>query len=197
MDMFWLLAVYAIIGGGLKYIDDAFDEGLHSKKLASVLAAILVVLWIALSISDPYSATILTAVLLGVLLSGKIDNRVFTASTVAIVSALVFLAKDGIQLLPLAVLTLFGIVDEKGNDYVDTHRAGKALEFFFAHRFALKLALLTLCLASLLPLVYFPAFLCFDIAYDTVGFLGRFDFRKVEVGRSPLLRTLYRIIIFG
>lgn len=193
--MYPLLAAYALIGGGLKYIDDAFDEGVHSRRLASVLAIILVVLWIALSALDPYSATILTAVLLGVLFSGKIDNWVFTASTGAIVLTVVLLARENLLLLPLALLTIFGIIDEKGNDYVDRNKTSAALRFFFAHRFALKLALLALCIASLLPFAYFIAFLCFDIAYDTVGFIGKL--KRVEIKRMPTLRSLYRIIVFG
>ena len=192
-----LLAVYALIGGGLKYIDDAFDEGVHSRRIASLLAAVLVVFWVTLSAVDSYSATILTAVLLGVLLSGKIDNRVFTASTCAIVLTVVLLARENLLLLPLAILTAFGVVDEKGNDYVDSHRAHRLVEFFFAHRFALKLALLALCAASVLPFAYLAAFMCFDLAYDTVGYLGTVELSRIDVKRMPMLRSLYRIIVFG
>ena len=193
-----LVAIYALIGGGLKYIDDAFDEGLHSRRVASALAVVLVVLWIALSVSDAYSATLLTAVLLGVLLSGKIDNRIFTASTTLIILAIVLFAGENILLLPLAILTIFGIIDEKGNDYVDTHRAHRSIEFFFAHRFALKLALFAICAASLMPFEYFVAFLFFDAAYDTVGYLGKLELHRVEIKRlPPALRSLYRIIVFG
>ncbi|NOZ59532.1 MAG: hypothetical protein GXO66_08185 [Euryarchaeota archaeon] len=195
--MFPQLAAYALIGGGLKYIDDAFDEGLHSRRVASILAPLLVATWIALSVLDPYSATILTAVLLGVLLSGKIDNLVFTASTAAIILTVLFLSRENLMLLPLAVLTLFGIIDEKGNDYVDRHRTSGFLKFFFAHRCALKLALLALCLTSVFPLVYFFAFLCFDLAYDAVGYLGKLEIRKPEIHEMPMLRSLYRIIVFG
>jgi|Deesub1362B_J571_1020462.scaffolds.fasta_scaffold05634_3 hypothetical protein len=195
--MFPLLAIYTLIGGGLKYIDDAFDEGMHSRRVASILAPILVVLWIALSVTDPYSATILTAVLLGVLFSGKIDNWIFTASTGAIVLTILFLARENLLLLPLAILTIFGIIDEKGNDYVDSHRAHRFMVFFFTHRFALKLALLALCVASLLPFAYFVAFMCFDLAYDTVGYLGTVDLSKIDIKRMPMLRSLYRIIVFG
>ncbi|WP_457556383.1 hypothetical protein [Candidatus Pyrohabitans sp.] len=195
--MFPQLAAYALIGGGLKYIDDAFDEGLHSRKIASLMAPVLVATWISLSVLDPYSATILTAVLLGVLFSGKIDNMIFTASSVAIILTVVLLSRDNILLFPLAVLTLFGIIDEKGNDYVDRHRTSGFLRFFFAHRCALKLALLALCLASIIPITYFFAFLCFDLAYDAVGYLGKLEIRKPEIQEMPMLRSLYRIIVFG
>jgi cell division protein FtsW (lipid II flippase) len=192
-----LVAIYALIGGGLKYIDDTFDEGLHSRRVASAIAAVLVVLWIALSATDAYSATILTAVLLGVLFSGKIDNRIFTASTALIVLTILFFARENLLLLPLAVLTIFGIIDEKGNDYVDANRAHRVVEFFFAHRFALKLALLAICVASLIPFAYFVAFLCFDAAYDTVGYLGRIELRRIMIKWLPTLKSLYRIIVFG
>lgn len=193
--MYFLVLAFALIGGGLKYVDDAFDEGLYSKKRATGVAGLLVVLWIALSLLDAYSATILTAVLLGVLLSGKVDNPPFKVSALLIVLTTLTLADGSILLLPLAVLTVFAVLDEKGNDYVDRNRVSWKIGFFFAHRFAFKLALLAVCALSMVPFLYFLAFLCFDIAYDSVGLLGSPRPGKMQIKES--LSSLYRKIIYG
>jgi len=71
----YLLLAFACLGGGIKYIDDTFDEGVHSKKIAYPLAFFLVGLWILLCILDAYAATILTAIFLSVLITGKLDTK--------------------------------------------------------------------------------------------------------------------------
>ncbi len=71
----YLWLAFACLGGGIKYIDDVFDEGIHSKKVAYPLAFFLVGLWILLCILDAYAATILTAIFLSVLITGKLDTK--------------------------------------------------------------------------------------------------------------------------
>lgn len=176
------MATFALIGGGIKYIDEAFDEEIYSKKIATAVAAILLVLWIGISILDTTSATILLAVLLGVLFTGKIDNSVFGASTSAIVASLAFMEK--VIFLPLLVLTFTGIIDEKGNDYVDTHQTNKIIAFFFLHRFTMKVGLLALSLAGVFAIQYLLAFLLFDISYDTVGFFSSESKKELELSKT-------------
>ncbi|GBE19244.1 MAG TPA: hypothetical protein ENH13_01600 [Euryarchaeota archaeon] len=136
-------------------------------------------LWIGISILDTTAATILLSVLLGVLFTGKIDNTVFGASTSAIVVSLAFLEK--VIFLPLLALTITGIIDEKGNDYVDSHKTNKVIAFFFLHRFTMKIGLLTLSLAGIFAIQYMLAFLLFDISYDTVGFFSGESKKKLEL----------------
>jgi hypothetical protein len=83
-----IVIAFAIIGFGLKYIDDAFDEETFSKRIAILMAPILVILWISLSIFDSFSATVLFAILFAVLLSGKVDNLTFKLSTIALIAVL-------------------------------------------------------------------------------------------------------------
>jgi hypothetical protein len=170
VEMLIIVAAFAIIGGGLKYIDEAFDEEVFNQKLATAMACILLVLWIGISILDKASATILFSVLIGVLFTGKIDNSVFGASTAAIVGSLSFLQR--VVFLPFLFLSITGIIDEKGNDYVDTHESNKIIEFFFLHRFTMKIGIFALSLAGFFSIVYFLAFIFFDIAYDTIGFIS-------------------------
>jgi hypothetical protein len=166
-----VVAAFAVIGGGLKYIDEAFDEGTFNKRIATVLASFLIVIWLGLSMLDPTSGTILLAVLLGVVFTGKIDNSVFEMSTATIFGALVLLGK--FLIAPLLLLSATGIIDEKGNDYVDNSKSSnKFVKFFFLHRFTMKLGLLLVCLSGFFAIEYFISFLFFDIAYDSVGIVS-------------------------
>lgn len=184
-----IILAFAIIGAGLKYIDDAFDEGVFSKKIAMLMAPILVIIWSRLSIFDSFSATILFSILFAVLLSGKIDNLAFKMSAIALIFVLVLIRMLNFSLIPLFVLTVMGIADEKGNDYVDIHKLSK-LEFFFSHRWSMKVGMLSLCTVSLLPWLYLCAFLAFDAAYEFVKIFGRLKQSKTIINLS--LKSVFK-----
>ena len=161
-----IVIAFAIIGFGLKYIDDAFDEEAFSKRIAILMAPILVILWISLSLFDSFSATVLFSILFAVLLSGKVDNVTFKVCSIALIAVLLFTVKSHFSYGPLIALTMMGVADEKGNDYVDAHKTCEIGEFFFAHRCSMKVGALGLCMTSLLPWLYIVAFLAFDTAYE-------------------------------
>ncbi len=173
VEQYVTLIAFAMIGAGLKYIDEAYDSGIFSKKIAMVVAPLLVGIWAGISATDPISAVILFSVLFAVLLTGKIDNLVFKTSAIALILFFLFTGKLGSLWAPFLVLVAMGLLDEKGNDYVDAHSAHRAFEFFFLHRFSMKLGILALCAASALPWLYLFAFLAFDIAYDFVGLVSQ------------------------
>nr|CAI64148.1 conserved hypothetical membrane protein [uncultured archaeon]CBH36563.1 hypothetical membrane protein [uncultured archaeon] len=168
-----IILAFAIIGAGLKYIDDAFDEDKFSKKKAIVIAPIIVLIWICLSLFDSVSATILFSILFAVLLTGKIDNLIFKVSTIALISILFLTQMLNLLWIPLVILILMGVADEKGNDYVDNHATLKLVEFFFSYRFCMKMGVLSLCILTLLPWLYLLAFLAHDGAYESVRILGK------------------------
>ncbi|MEE9474981.1 MAG: hypothetical protein V3V36_04835, partial [Candidatus Hydrothermarchaeaceae archaeon] len=95
---------FAVIGGGLKFIDDAFDEDIFNKKTAILLAPLLIIIWIGLSVADPISATVLFSILFSVLLTGKIDNFVFKISTSALILFSVLTGRFDSLWIPLLVL---------------------------------------------------------------------------------------------
>jgi hypothetical protein len=163
-----IISAFALIGFGLKYIDDAFDEGLFSKESAMLLAPILVVIWAGVSIFDSLSATILFSILFAVILSGKVDNVTFKLSAIALIAILLSTRMLHLSWIPFLALTVMGVVDEKGNDYVDNHITGGFWEAFFAHRCGMKLGTVGLCVVALLPWLYLIAFLAFDTAYEFV-----------------------------
>ncbi len=166
-----IIVLFALLGLGLKLVDEAFDKNLYSKKLASVLALFLSFLWIYLSLLDPYSGTILTSILLGSLLTGKIDNPAFQVASGFILLAL-FLSGAALDFSLLLFLTTASAIDEKLHGRFQ----------IFKIRPMLKLAVLTLL--PFIPLINILAFFSFDLSYDIAGFL---------TGKSSAIKRLTRI----
>ena len=181
-----IVLAFAIIGAGLKYIDDAFDEDIFSKRAAMLIAPILVIIWSCLSISDSVSATILFSILFAVLLTGKIDNLVFKVCSIALILILVLSGMLNFLWIPLFSLIMMGVADEKGNDYVDNHATLKLGQFFFSHRFSMKIGVLGLCIFSLLPWFYLGAFLAFDGAYESVSIMGKILIKNQKTRENKL-----------
>ncbi len=182
-----IILAFAVIGAGLKYIDDAFDEDTFSKKKAVLIAPIIVLIWICLSLFDSVSATILFSILFAVLLTGKIDNLIFKVSTIALISILFLTQMLNLLWIPLVILILMGVADEKGNDYVDNHATLKLVEFFFSYRFCMKMGVLSLCILTLLPWLYLLAFLAHDGAYESVRMLGEISLAHQRKKKSVTL----------
>ncbi len=182
-----IILAFAVIGAGLKYIDDAFDEDTFSKKKAILIAPIIVLIWICLSLFDSVSATILFSILFAVLLTGKIDNLIFKVSTIALISILFLTQMLNLLWIPLVILILMGVADEKGNDYVDNHATLKLVEFFFSYRFCMKMGVLSLCILTLLPWLYLLAFLAHDGAYESVRILGKISLAHQRKKKSVTL----------
>ena len=181
-----LILPFSIVGGGLKFIDDAFDEKIYSQTLALAMAPFIVGVWLYISFVDAFSATILFSVLAGVLISGKIDNVIFIVSTIVILLLASFIGLN-IFWIPFVVLTFAGILDEFGNNYVDNNDASRFVEFFFLHRFVMKIFVFSLCIISVFPWIYFFAFLGFDLCYEGVG-----QFEVIMVN----MRQLWKLSIY-
>ena len=173
--MYFALLAYPILGAGIKYADDAFDEKKFSKILAIALAPILGILGAYTMLSDPFSATILLAITAGVLLKGKIDNF---AHLLGFCIAVIIIIIVGVQLLilPLLILAFAALFDEVGNDLVDqkkinrtkTNVGNRLVASFFDQRWVLKLVVLGIALIGIIPLYFFLAILLFDGAYILV-----------------------------
>ena len=171
----FFIAAYAILGGGIKYIDDAFDEQTFRVRNALLLAPVLGVFWAYTMSLSPASSIILGAIALGVLFKGKIDNIAHQLGIISIFVVLVlfgvfsFLLASPFMILVLILLVIAGILDEFGNDFVDKHlETPKPIFLFFEYRFVMKLAVLAFVLLGIFEWVFFFAFLAFDIAYALV-----------------------------
>jgi cytochrome bd-type quinol oxidase subunit 2 len=188
--VYFFLVSYPILGAGLKYIDDAFDERTFNKKFALLLAPFLGILWAYTMIISSVSATILLAVLLGVFLKGKIDNYAHGFGLAVIVAILII---TGVQLLllPLIVLAAAAVLDEAGNDVIDYNRdnlekskfSNKVIIAFFDQRWVIKIAILYIASLGVFPWYFFLAILLFDGAYLGVRMYSR-SRQPIQVGAS-------------
>lgn len=169
----FFLVSYMVLGGGIKYIDDAFDEKTFSKNKAILLSPVIAILWVFAMFLSPASATILGAVFLAVLFRNKVDNIGFHVGAIAVVSGLAilyFLRVVDFLWAPLVFLVLSGMFDEIGNDYVDAHpEVINIVRLFFEYRFVMKIAVFLLAVLGTYGFEYVIAFIGFDIAYASVG----------------------------
>jgi len=185
--LFFIIA-YAILGGGIKFIDDAFDEKTFKLRNAILLAPLLGIFWAYLMTLSPASATILGAVVIAVFLKGKIDNIAHQLGILSIFFVLFIFGFLHFLWIPLVILVIGGLIDEFGNDFVDRRLNTPApLYLFFEYRFFLKLVILGFVIFMPLefPLYLFFAFLAFDIAYalvmkisDNIGHNRKFFYHK-------------------
>ena len=173
--MYFFLLSFMVLGAGLKYIDDAFDEKIFNRKLAMMLAPFLGILWAYTMIIDQFSATILLAILLGVFIKGKIDNYAHITGMAVIIVILIF-AGINLLFLPLILIATAAFLDEMGNDVIDKNKEyfddnnflHKITLYFFDQRWLTKLTVLYVVLIGLFPIYFFLAILLFDGAYLTV-----------------------------
>jgi len=187
--MYFFFIAFAVLGAGLKYIDDAFDEKVFSKKIAYAIAPLLGVLWAYTMIIDAVAATILLAILLGVLLKGKIDNIAHVIG-LGVIIGIVVVAGVHLLYVPLIILAVACLLDEVGNDFVDKSSAlaggrwwQKVVIGFFDQRWVAKVAILGLAVVSVLPWFFFVAMLLFDGAY--LGVRSFSQFRQKVLLVSP------------
>lgn len=186
--MLFFLLSYPILGAGIKYIDDAFDEKKFNKNVALIIAPLLGILWAYTMLIDKFSATILLAIICGVLFKGKIDNLAHFAGLSSIM-AIVVLTGIEIMIIPLIFLGTFAILDEVGNDVIDYNKkylkknktVNRLLIYFFDQRWLLKIAILGLVFMGIMPLYFFIAILLFDGAYLIMRYYSKTRLTKITL----------------
>ena len=186
--MLFFLLSYPILGAGIKYIDDAFDEKKFNKNVALIIAPLLGILWAYTMLIDKFSATILLAIICGVLFKGKIDNLAHFAGLSSIM-AIVVLTGIEIMIIPLIFLGTFAILDEVGNDVIDYNKKylkkrktiNRLLIYFFDQRWLLKIAILGLVFLGMMPLYFFIAILLFDGAYLIMRYYSKTRLTKITL----------------
>ena len=183
-NMYFFFLSYIILGGGIKYIDAAFDEKVFNKRNAIIIAPFLGLLWAYTMLINEISATILLAVLIAVLLKGKIDNMAHLLGLITIiifgVFIILFIDGNGLMLLPLIFLTSAAIIDEVGNDIIDYNNFKKNIRFryrfliyFFGRRYLMKTAIIYISLLGLFPLYFVLAFIFFDESYIIIDLYSK------------------------
>lgn len=177
-----LVLVYAFIGGGMKYVDQVFDEGFFSKKYAMALTLIGSVLTAYLILIDAYSATIFLALIIGLALARKVDNPAFYIAAflvIALPTIILFFYSNGysngyvpIKWGPLGLLALSALSDELLHDYVEKKRKKGVLPEILYYRPVMKIAMIGLVYFLIFPYIYLVAFFAFDVSYTVVEYLS-------------------------
>jgi hypothetical protein len=191
MDWNWALALiagYAFIGFGIKYIDQVFDEHVFSRKLAMLLAVLTGLVMGYFIAVDHYSAVIFVAIVLSVAIFRKVDNIAFYIGVLLVLVVPIALAvyRNHFEFnwLALGILTLSGFADELGNDLADAEKMRGLGRKFFLYRFTMKLGMLVLTAYGFFPPIYFVAFLAFDTAYGAVDW---YSMKVIKRTRGLLL----------
>lgn len=171
MEYWFLLASFAFIGAGIKYIDCVYDEGVFDKRVAIILGLVCGVLMGYIIGTDAIASSIFLAIIVGVAITRKIDtNPFFLGAILAFAVPLLLTNKIVIDWLPTVLLVLGGVIDEVGNDMADLGLiSSKPLKTFFHYRISMELVMVALVLGGLFGPIYFLAFLLFDLGYHFVG----------------------------
>ena len=168
-DYLVILAGYALLGGGIKYIDEAYDENTFSKRSAGIAAFLCVVVMGYLIVNDGPSMMIFLGMIIALIFAKKIDNPAFTMGVAGVIPLpILFNSSLNIEIVPLAVLIITGIMDERGNDLADSKKIKGFLKKFFKFRCMMKVGVLGLCIFGFFGFIYFAAFMMFDIFYYLV-----------------------------
>ena len=186
--LFFIISFF-LMGVLVKFIDDAFDEKTYSRKLAIILAPITAIYWAFVMALHPAAALLLTAVTLGVIIKGKIDNIAFVIAVLCIYVVYFFIGDwkfvlDSFYLIPLIIITVGGVIDEVGNDFVDKNHLykkgalGKLVHWFFEYRFVMKIFVFVFALLNTYPMLFFFAFFLWDIGYELVMHYSKHVLRK-------------------
>jgi hypothetical protein len=198
MEYWFLLASFAFLGAGLKYIDCVYDEGVFDRRVASVLGVICGLLGGYIIATDITASLIGIAVVIGVAITRKIDTPVFLLATLIAFAIPIFLANSIIlNWLPIVALVFGGIIDEMGNNRADLGLINSPFwKMFFHFRFSMQVVMLLLVAFGVFEPIYFLAFFLFDLSYHMVGgyanriIRGMYEFVMMETPDEIIVRRM-------
>lgn len=174
--------LYALAGFLMKLSDDAHDR--RNNNLLAIFTGFLSALCIVyLAVTSADAACIFVGILIGNLLAWKIDSINHVVSFLVLIGILAVLGIPSIGIVTLALCAAAAFVDEIGNDNPRVSKWGSAPEFFFEHRFTLKIAVLAFAVLGLFgtpvagvqyfQIQTFVYFLMFEIFYEVAA--SKFD----------------------
>jgi hypothetical protein len=169
IDELFLLLSYTAIGGGLKYIDQAYDRRLFSKYKANIIGILIGVLAGYLVISNNNNTMILFSILIANAILRKIDNIGFYMGVVALIPVMVIFGNFiGMEWSTFGFLIAVALVDQYGDDWREERKLKKSMDMFLHYGIIWKIGILITALLGLIPWIYFFAALMLDIAYSYV-----------------------------
>jgi len=170
-----LVSSYAFLGGAIKYIDQAYDEGIGSISLAKILAIASGLIMGAIMVLDGgFSTAFFLAMLISLIVTKKIDNWSFMAGTVTGLATFAlgaFLWGADIMLVPLAVFLIAGAVDELADGFAHGRNLGRAVEYFLHYRPFSDFALVALIVLVPFHWAYLIPYFAFTFSYLLIGIM--------------------------
>lgn len=170
-----LVSSYAFLGGAIKYIDQAYDEGIGSISLAKTLSIISGLIMGAVMVLDGgFSTAFFLAMLISLIVTKKIDNWSFMAGTVTGLATFAlgaFLWGADIMLVPLAVFLIAGAVDELADGFAHGRNLGRAVEYFLHYRPFSDFALVALIVLVPFHWAYLIPYFAFTFSYLLIGIM--------------------------
>jgi len=173
LNLAFLVAAYAFLGGAIKYIDQAYDEGIGSITLAKILAVLSgLLMGASMMIDGGFSTAFFMAMLISLVLTKKIDNWSFlTGTMVALATFIVGALIWGAELLPIPIVIFLiaGAVDEIADSFAHRRGLGQAAEYILHYRPFSDLALVLLIVIMPFDWHYLAPYFAFTLCYLFMG----------------------------
>ena len=175
-----LVLLYIFIGGAIKFVDQAYDEGEWSLKGAFFLAVVVgAVMGLLAAIDDPFSTAFFWAMLISLILARKVDNAAFLACAVVAIGvfAVIALMQGSIIFLPLAFAAFMvaGFIDEIADGYAHKKQMGVWMDRFLHYRPFSDFAMVAMVLLGVFPAAMLIPYFAFTISYNLVERISPID----------------------
>lgn len=172
IDIFQLIALFAFLGGAIKFIDQAYDERAFSTSVALVVAIMAgVVMGYLMARDSPFSTSFFAAMFISLVLAKKIDNFAFAIGAGSAVATLItFYSSSSVSwlVLPIIVFLAAGFVDEIADDMAHKHNIEGFLRTFLNYRPFSDFALVGMVMFGTFSWVYLLPYFSFTFFYMLV-----------------------------
>jgi len=169
----FLVAVYAFLGGAIKYIDQAYDESVGSIALAKALAVFSgLLMGVSMILDGGFSTSFFLAMLISLVLTKKVDNWSFLAGTmVALATFIVGAVVWGAELLPIPIVVFLiaGAVDEVADSFAHGKNLRPLVKFVLHYRPFSDVALVLLIVLIPFDWHYLVPYFAFTLCYLFIG----------------------------
>ncbi len=190
-DILHLVFLYGFLGGSIKFIDQAYDEGVGSIKAARILAILSgVAMGFLMAKDSPFSTAFYAAMLISLVMARKIDNGAFAAGTVVAVASLAAFYPSSevtFAIVPVVVFLVAGFVDEVADGWAHRRQLSGLARAFLNYRPFSDMALFALIAAGTFGWIYLLPYFAFTFSYLAVERLSGDSDLPIRLDR---LRTL-------
>jgi hypothetical protein len=163
---------YAFLGGGLKYIDQAYDENAFSKFSAKILAVLLgFAMAYLMAVDTPFSTVFFAGLIAGVFVASKVDNKAFiigVCCVIAFIGILSFFYTIQFSVLPFVFFFIATFLDEICDAIAHKKKFNKHLRKLLLLRPLSDITLFGLILYGFFSWFYLIPYYAFFISYNAV-----------------------------